>query len=326
MPIEPLVISDKIYGKTQITSFVIIELINSKVIKRLKGIGQFGVPNDFYHLQNYSRYDHSIGVFLILRKLGASEEEQIAGLLHDISHTAFSHVIDWVIGDGQSEDYQDSQHKKYISKREISRILKKYNYHPQRILDHRNFPLLEQEIPKVCADRIDYSLHEFSLKTAKKCFKDLTVMSNQIVFKSKNGAILFANSFLKRNLEHWAGYEAVVRYRLFANVLRIALQEKIIEFSDFKKNDNYIVSKLLKSQNQKILKILQILRSKPLRNLAKGNDFAYKKFRHVDPLFIKEGKIYKLSEEDKKFKEFLHQVKEVNERGIRLPKITALQG
>ena len=33
---------------------------------------------------------------LLIKKLGGSVEEQIAGLLHDVSHTAFSHVIDYV--------------------------------------------------------------------------------------------------------------------------------------------------------------------------------------------------------------------------------------
>jgi HD superfamily phosphohydrolase len=33
---------------------------------------------------------------LLVRRLGASLEEQIAALLHDVSHTAFSHVIDSV--------------------------------------------------------------------------------------------------------------------------------------------------------------------------------------------------------------------------------------
>ena len=322
---KSLIISDKIYGEIEIDSPVIVELINTTAVQRLKGINQYGVPDEFYHCKNYSRYDHSIGVFLILKKLGASEEEQIAGLLHDISHTAFSHVIDWVIGEGDMENYQDSQHMGYISDREISRILKKYNYHPHRILDHKNFSLLEQEIPEVCADRLDYSLQEFALKNAKKCFKGLIVVSGKIAFDSKENAKLFAEEFLKKSVDHWAGYEAVVRYRLFANVLKIALKEKIISFSDFKKTDNFIIGKLLKSGNVKIKKLLTILRNKPLKNMPLGNKFAYKKFRHVDPLFLENGTLYRLSEVDKEFKNLMEKVREIHKKGIRLPKISLLQ-
>lgn len=36
---------------------------------------------------------------LLLRKLGASLEEQLASLLHDISTFAVSHVADWVFAE-----------------------------------------------------------------------------------------------------------------------------------------------------------------------------------------------------------------------------------
>ena len=35
---------------------------------------------------------------MLLAKKGASLTEQIAGLIHDVSHTVFSHVIDRVVG------------------------------------------------------------------------------------------------------------------------------------------------------------------------------------------------------------------------------------
>ncbi len=34
---------------------------------------------------------------MLVNRLGGSLEEQIAALLHDVSHTAFSHVIDYVL-------------------------------------------------------------------------------------------------------------------------------------------------------------------------------------------------------------------------------------
>ena len=123
-----MVISDRVYGKVKIESPVLLELIKSKSLQRLKGISQFGIPDEFYYLKNFSRYEHSIGVMILLKQLGASEKEQIAGLLHDVSHTAFSHVIDWVVGEGLTEDFQDNQHKNFIKSSPLTKILKKYNY------------------------------------------------------------------------------------------------------------------------------------------------------------------------------------------------------
>jgi len=153
-------ISDSLYGNFKISENVLEELVNGKSIQRLKGISQFGIPEGYFHRKNFSRYEHSIGVFLLLRKLNASLEEQIAGLLHDVSHTAFSHVIDWVLGDPTKEDYQDLNHLKIISNSEIPKILKKHSFDYERISQLESFPLLERESPSLCADRVDYSLRE----------------------------------------------------------------------------------------------------------------------------------------------------------------------
>jgi HD superfamily phosphohydrolase len=63
-------------------------------------------------------------VLLILNKLGVDYKEQIAGLLHDISHKSFSHVYDWIVKDhtvsGDKEEAQDDLHKIYIRKSSLT--------------------------------------------------------------------------------------------------------------------------------------------------------------------------------------------------------------
>lgn len=195
-------VDDRVYGTVEITSEAAIELINSKPMQRLKGIAQFGIPDEFYHHKNYSRYEHSVGVMLLLKRLGASEEEQIAGLLHDVSHTAFSHVIDWVVGDGKTEDYQDEQHERYVSSSAIPAILERHGYAVSRMVDYHHFGLLERGLPDLCADRVDYSLREFPAKVASTCVPALTTMRNQIVFADEAAALLFARHFLRLQMGH----------------------------------------------------------------------------------------------------------------------------
>ncbi len=105
-------IKDPLYGKFEITEPILIELINSKPIQRLKKIWQHGLPQKYYYRKTFTRYDHSIGVMLLLRKLNASLEEQIAGLLNDASHAAFSHVVDFLYKN-KEEEYGDNILKEF---------------------------------------------------------------------------------------------------------------------------------------------------------------------------------------------------------------------
>lgn len=319
-----MIIKDRIYGKLEINTQAILELINSKPLKRLKGIAQFGVPDEFYHLPNYSRYEHSLGVMLLLKKLGATEEEQIAGLLHDVSHTAFSHVIDWVVGDGKTEDYQDQQHGRYITNSEIPVILERFGYSVKRIIDYHNFGLLERDLPDLCADRVDYSLREFPTDVVATCMSAMSSKDNKIVFINEQSALLFASNFLKQQMEHWGGFEAASRYRLFADVLRQTLKEGTITEDDFWQNDNFVINKIAASKNKDIQNKLNTLRNKSLKHLPKSNVTVYKKFRYVDPQFVNNNKLVRLSKTNQEYAQRLEKARETNELGIVVPSVAEI--
>jgi hypothetical protein len=148
------------YGSIDVEEPVLLELIKSPAFQRLKQIHQYGVAYYTTHTEEYNRYDHSLGVFSILRKNGATLEQQIAGLLHDVSHTVFSHVGDWIFGkEYQEEDYQSTIYKIFISHSGLEDILIKYGYTIGKISPkNKEFIMLEQPLPNLCADRIDYNL------------------------------------------------------------------------------------------------------------------------------------------------------------------------
>jgi len=309
-------IADRIYDTFNITSPVILEIIKSTPLQRLKHISQMGPPNKFYHIKGYSRYEHSIGVMLLLKHLGASESEQIAGLIHDISHTAFSHIIDWVIGTGHIESYQDDQHMKMVEQSKIPSLLIRFGINPHTVLDYKHFSLLEQNIPNLCADRVDYALREFPLEIAKMCYHNLVAINNQIVFKNKKSAQLFATHFLLRQKIHWGGYEAVTRYTLFAKALRFALEDSLITINDFMDDEKKILSKLTKSKNVSLIRILSVLRNKDLSYLSKSTVATQKKFRYVDPLYLENNKVLRLTKTDSNFVLQTQKAKEENQIGI----------
>jgi uncharacterized protein len=311
-----MLINDKVYGKFNITSPVILELINTKAFQRLKGICQTGIPNKYSYKKSYSRYEHSIGVYILLTKLGASEEEQVAGLLHDISHTAFSHIIDWVLGSTTIEDYQDNRHLSVIEQNELANILNKYGYSPKYIADYHRYKLLDSDIPNLCADRIDYSLREFPKKIRDACINGLSVINGEIIFTDITKAHLFAKNFLKIQIEHWAGYESATRYVILSELLREAIKDTAISLEDLLKTDRIVINKLIKTQNKKYLEILDMLKNKDLGFLEKSTTPSKKKFRYVDPKILIDKEIKKLSEIDKGFESTIKQAKENNLIGV----------
>ena len=107
------------YGTELIRDQVVIDLIQSPVMERTKLLNQYGITQyiDAYKGKPFSRFEHSIGVFMLLRRFGASIQEQIDGLLHDVSHTVFSHVGDFVFNSYFDRySYQDDIHEWFLIK------------------------------------------------------------------------------------------------------------------------------------------------------------------------------------------------------------------
>src|SRR3954447_15989687 len=73
---------DRVYGEVAIEEPGILDLISSPTFERLKGIRQAGPSALTFPFKNVTRFEHSLGVFLLLRRLGPDRREQVAGLLH----------------------------------------------------------------------------------------------------------------------------------------------------------------------------------------------------------------------------------------------------
>lgn len=319
-----MLIYDPVYGTFHITEPVLLELINSKPVQRLKGISQYGLPPDMYHHQGFSRYDHCRGVMLLLRKLSASLPEQVAGLLHDVSHTAFSHVVDWVQGSQAQEDFQDKVHEKMILQSEIPSILEKHGFDVHEIIDIKRYSLLEQPSPNLCADRVDYALREFldwvNPAIVPHCVESLQSYNGRIIFTSQEAASEFAKNFLKCQTKHWGSAETVVRYHLLAKALRISLDEKILTHEDLFQDDAFVLSKLEQSAHPQILQILTILKGKIKYSITDKNPdiVTRKKFRYVDPEFMENGQISMLSNVDAIYASLIKEHQEINQMGISI--------
>lgn len=145
---------------------LVLALLDSPALNRLRNINQYGpiqmVDSQGHNNESYSRYDHSLGVFYLLNRFGAPFVEQISGLLHDVTHSAFSHVSDYLFSGltAGDPDYHDSQFVHFANTYGISSILTQYHLSAEAVAPKDNplFTRLEQPLPELAADRLDYIL------------------------------------------------------------------------------------------------------------------------------------------------------------------------
>jgi len=285
---------DKVYGKYYIKEKVLIELIKTPAIQRLKKIRQQGLPKEWHYGVEFTRYDHSIGVMILLDKLGAPLKERIAGLLHDVSHMAFSHVYDYLIKN-YNESHGDDEFFKYLQKnKKIQNTLIKYGYSIEEFKDLEVFKLLERHSPDLCADRIDYTLRELeAFKEDKKkinnIINDFIIINNEIIFKTKKSAKDFYNLYDYFQANHWGGIKHMINYNIFVEVLKRALELKLITMNDFYKDDEYILKIIKKSKDSIIKNGINKLITKKFK-LTKNKEMFTGKKRFVNPKYIDKQK------------------------------------
>ena len=101
---KPMIIHDPVH-KTVILSELEQMLVNTRQVQRLRKIQQLGLADVVYPGANHTRFEHSIGTMhtasIIANALGLEPDEvqkvRIAGLLHDVGHSALSHAVEGVL-------------------------------------------------------------------------------------------------------------------------------------------------------------------------------------------------------------------------------------
>lgn len=306
-----MIVNDRIYGKVKITDPLAIELIRASIFQRLKHISQMGVYQYAIPKINTTRYEHSIGTYYLLLKFNTSREEQIAGLLHDVSHTAFSHVIDSLLGDKLHQESQDKIHKTFILKSTIPKILKKHKMDVNLIANHHDWPLLDQHLPDLCADRLDYCLRDgvvcgvLKQKDVGRILKSLKIINSKWVFTNTKIAQKYFAKTLVMTRDWWAPTWGMLQFELMAQALRAGLNRKIITEVDLFTTDKEVWNKLKKSKNDEVTKNLKRVKnifSLNYKIVHKVTSISVQgKYRAVDPLVQTNGKLKRASEHSPKY-------------------------
>lgn len=315
-----MIINDPIYGEVKITEPVLIDLIKSKALQRLKHINQHGA-NYFYwpEAKTINRHNHSVGVMLLIRKLKGSLKEQIAGLLHDVAHSAFSHVLDYLV-DNREHQAHEQMAKKFIETTDIPEILKNYDYDLNEILDHASFGLLEQPAPALCADRVDYFLRDslaygmINKPEIEKILRHLAVKNNMIVTTSAEVAKLMGERYLEMDREYWATSKPAmaVNYAL-VEIIRHAFGIGVLRFEDlWTLNDQQVVDRLKGLQDPIIDRWFALMQPDILiiEDPDRYDVHVYTKIRLIDPPVLIKNKLSPLSQLDHDFADQLAQARD----------------
>lgn len=304
-----MLFSDRVYGPVEIDEPVLLDLMQTHAMRRLDGVLQHGISGLIGITNRTTRFEHSAGVMILVRRWGGSLAEQIAALLHDVSHTAFSHVIDYVFGGHDSQGYHEEKKEEFMAASDLPETLARHSYDWRDFLHEEDYPLLEQPAPALCADRLDYFLRDsrdLGLATSDQvrfALDHLIVHAGRIAADDVDAARWMAYTYLEADRVSWANFREVGLYELTARAIQTALRIGAIDESDFWGTDDVLWEKLRAVKDAAFQSQLDLIspRTQFVRDEAAPTFLVSTKLRTIDPDVLANGQSRRLSEIDAEF-------------------------
>lgn len=217
-------------------------------MQRLKDIGMncgceytnFPLHRDY---APYSRFDHSLGVALIVWHFTGDPAQAMAGLLHDIATPVFAHVIDFLHGDHMHQESTESATAQFIAQSgPLIDVLARHNLSAEAVSDYHLYPIADNDSPKLSADRLEYTLGNgvnygfISAGEAATLYQDLTVGTNEsgepeLVFRHADIAKSFAEISLQCS-RVYVSDEDRYAMQMLAELLKSAINSGVLQESD----------------------------------------------------------------------------------------------
>ena len=249
--------------------------IELPIMQRLSGIGLL-CGTDWTSLYKnrffYSRLDHSVGVALIIWNFTKDKTQTIAGLLHDVSTTVFSHVSDFRKGDALTQtSTEEPTTKMILSDSALCKLMESDGIEPKDVVDYHIYPIADNEIPALSADRLEYMYPSglaldgsWTFEEIAKTYNNLTILKNEenkdeLGFKTIEMAELYCKKFcmighiLQLN-------ENKLCLQLLSQIMSKAVELNVLQEEDFmtlseskiiEKIESFISKKTLSLEEQK---------------------------------------------------------------------------
>ena len=302
-------IHDPVYGQVELNEPILLALLQSAAVQRLRGVLQHGITGLLRITTPITRFDHSVGVMLLVRRLGGSLDEQIAALLHDISHTAFSHVIDYVFDNHDGQSYHEEVKEAFVARSDLPQLLAQWGRDWRDFMDEAAFPLLEQSAPALCADRLDYCLRDsqdLGLATTAQVHRaldHLVVRDGRVAVDDVGVARWLADVYMMADNCSWADFREVGLYELTARAIRRALEVGVLTEDDFWLTDEVVWARMQESQDAPLQDLLCLVHpgTRFIRDEAAPSFTISTKIRTIDPDVWQNGHLLPLSALDADF-------------------------
>lgn len=242
-------VSDHIYGTIAISERV-RTLLDSKLLTRLKGVHQTGTNYLVDPQQSTTRYEHCVGAMALTQLLGGDESKQIAALLHDISHTAFSHVIDLVF-DKSEQNYHDLMREKFLRSDDAKQAIAECGITKSELACEAIAMVKGKGLN---VDRLDYAIRDLHAVNRIYHPEYSSILNNLVVdedgeIKCKNleTARLIFNKFIEANREIYFHPLHEAASVAMAAILQSLLRQGRLTEEDFFSTDAALIAKILES-------------------------------------------------------------------------------
>ncbi|MDQ3151021.1 MAG: HD domain-containing protein [Actinomycetota bacterium] len=293
---------DDVYGLVTVTGGLLTDLLNSRAVQRLERISQAGASSLVREGRSVTRYEHSVGVMNLVARLGGSETEQAAGLLQDVSHTAFSHTVDYVFGDRQ-EEFHERIFKTVVERSDIPSILASHGLTWHQLFAPHNLIRVDVPSPLLCADRIDYTLRDLvrfrhiSVTEAQAFVESLEFKDNNVVIVDKEQAWAFVEWYNYLVSEIFMNPLELYAHDELARIIREGLKLGVLLESDLLGTDDLLVGKLMSDKNNRLAKLFKELKNTQDIIIGEVSEArrVHSKARVIDPLVARDGDVVPLS-------------------------------
>lgn len=241
------------------------EYIALPSLQRLSGVGLLCgtdytalYKNRFY----YSRLDHSIGTALITWNFTHDKIQTLASLFHDVATAAFSHVNDFRKGDALRQEITEDKTAEIIkNERQLLTLLKRDGIEPSQICDYHIYPVCDNEIPCLSADRLEYMFPSnmslaplikgkiWTLDEVRQMYSDISLLRNEngvneLGFNSVKMAELYTEGFIDCGLLLQT-HENKIVLNMLGKIVNMAIEQNVLNEDDcFNRTENQIITLL----------------------------------------------------------------------------------